>query len=295
MAKSDALGAERVAELRQGSVVYRELGEGPPVVFVHGILVNADLWRTVAPAIAAEGYRCIAPDWPLGAHVRPMNADADLSPTGVARLVADFLAALDLRDVTLVANDTGGAITQLVMTRHPDRIGRVVLTPSDSFERFFPPILRYVSMLSRLPGSAWLLGRTAPIEPLSRLPITFGWLTKRPLPRGTIADYTAPLRQHGGVRRDLTKFLRGVDNRLTLEAAESLRSFSKPVLLAWATEDKLFPFSLAERLAERLPDARIVPIDDSYTFVTEDQPQRLIDAVLTFLRSTTHGHAPSPG
>ena len=295
MAKSDALGAERVAELPQGPIVYRDVGEGPPVVFVHGILVNADLWRTVVPAIASEGYRCIAPDWPLGAHNRPMAAHADLSPVGVAQLVADFLDALGLRDVTLVANDTGGAITQLVMTRHPDRIGRVVLTPSDSFERFFPPVLRYVQWLSHLPGSAWVLGRIAPIEVLSRLPVTFGWLTKWPLPRGTIADYTAPLRQHGGVRRDLTKFLRGVDNRLTLDAAEKLRSFSKPVLLAWATEDKLFPFSLAKRLAERLPDARIVGIHDSYTFVTEDQPERLVDAVLTFLRSTADGHAASPG
>ena len=295
MAKSDALGTEHVVELAQGPIVYRERGDGPPVVFVHGIVVNADLWRAVVPGIAAAGYRCIAPDWPLGAHERPMRPDADLSPVGVARLVADFLAALDLDDVTIVANDTGGAITQLVMTRHPDRIGRVVLTPSDSFERFFPPILRYVSALSRLPGSAWVLARVASIDALTRLPITFGWLTKRPLPKGTIADSLAPLRQHGGVRRDLTRFLRGVDNRLTLDAAEKLRSFSKPVLLAWAREDKLFPFSLAERLAERLPDARIVPIDDSYTFVTEDQPQRVVDAVVEFLRTTTHGRAASPG
>lgn len=295
MAKSEALGVEKVVELAQGPVVYRERGEGPAVVFVHGIVVNADLWRAVVPGVAAAGYRCIAPDWPLGAHARPMKADADLSPTGVARLVADFLAALDLDDVTIVANDTGGAITQLVMTRFPDRIGRVVLTPSDSFERFFPPILRYVSVLSHLPGSTWLLSRVASIHALSRLPVTFGWLTKRPLPRDTIADYLAPLRQHGGVRRDLTRFLRGVDKRLTLQAAEQLRSFPKPVLLAWATEDRLFPFSLAERFTEILPDARIVPIEDSYTFVTEDQPQRVVDAVVEFLQSTRHGHATSPG
>ena len=293
MAKSDALGTEHVVDLQQGPIAYRERGEGPPVVFVHGIVVNADLWRNVVPGIAEAGYRCVAPDWPLGAHERPMRENADLSPTGVARLVADFLDALALEDVTLVANDTGGAITQLVMTRYPERVGRVVLTPSDSFERFFPPILRYVSVLSHLPGSAWILSRVAGINALSRLPVTFGWLTKRPLAKGTIADYLAPLRQHVGVRRDLTRFLRGVDNRLTLDAAEQLRSFSKPVLLAWATEDKLFPFSLAERFAEVLPDARIVPIDDSYTFVTEDQPQRVVDAVVEFLR--THGRAPTPG
>src|SRR5262245_13938756 len=123
MAISSELGVERTVELSAGTVAYRERGEGSPVVFVHGVLVNADLWRKVVPAVS-ERHRCIAPDWPLGAHSRPMRAGADLSPTGVADLIAEFLAALDLEDVTIVANDTGGALTQILLTRHPERIGR---------------------------------------------------------------------------------------------------------------------------------------------------------------------------
>src|SRR4051812_43432776 len=116
--------AHRV-RLGQGTLDYVDLGQGRPVVFVHGLLVNADLWRHVLPAVAAEGFRCLAPDWPLGAHRRPMDPGADLTPPGVAQLIADFLVALDLHDVLVVANDTGGALTQLLMTQHPERIAGV--------------------------------------------------------------------------------------------------------------------------------------------------------------------------
>src|SRR6266516_979293 len=139
MACSEPLGTVHEVTLPAGRIRYHERGQGPPVVFVHGLLVNADLWRAVVPPVAAAGYRCIAPDWPLGAHELPVP-DADLSPPGVAALLAAFLDRLDLDDVTVVANDTGGAITQLLITRHPERVGRVVLTPSDSLERFFPPV-----------------------------------------------------------------------------------------------------------------------------------------------------------
>src|SRR4029453_6472584 len=129
MASSAVLGPVRDVDLGANGAVrirYHETGNGPAVVFVHGLLVNADLWRTVVPGIAAAGYRCIAPDWPLGSHEIAVPG-ADLTPTGIAALIASFLEALDLRDVTLVANDTGGAMTQILMSRDHDRVGRVVL------------------------------------------------------------------------------------------------------------------------------------------------------------------------
>src|SRR3954453_3631883 len=92
--RSEALGEARDLRLSSGTIRYRERGSGPAVVFVHGLLVNADLWRKVVPAVAA-GHRCIAPDWPLGSHEVAMRPDADLSPPGVARLIAEFLEALD--------------------------------------------------------------------------------------------------------------------------------------------------------------------------------------------------------
>jgi pimeloyl-ACP methyl ester carboxylesterase len=284
MARTDALGTVHEVELPAGRIRYRERGEGPPVVFVHGLLVNADLWRAVVPGVADAGFRCIAPDWPLGSHELAMPR-ADLSPPGIAALIAAFLDRLDLSDVTIVANDTGGALTQILMAEHPERLGRVVLTPSDSLERFFPPVFASMPTVARIPGSLWLLAQLLRIRALHRLPIAFGWVAKRPVPREIADSYLEPSRRSKAVRDDLRRFLRGVHRRHTLAAAGAFPAFTKPVLLAWATEDRLFPLELAHRLAGLLPQATVVAIDDSYTFVPEDQPERLTSLVIDFARA----------
>jgi pimeloyl-ACP methyl ester carboxylesterase len=273
-------------ELSGGRLRYQEVGSGPPVVFVHGLLVNGDLWRKVVPAVAGAGYRCLVPDWPLGAHSLAVPG-ADLTPPGVAALVAEFLDALDLTDVTLVANDTGGAITQLVMADHPARIGRVVLTPCDCFEAFFPSVFAPLPRFLRLPGATWLLVQALRLRALHRLPMTFGWVAKRPVPPDVVDSYLRPSRASRAIRRDLRRFATAVHNRHTLAAAARLGSFTRPVLLAWAREDKLFPLALARRLAAALPDARLELIDDSYTFVPEDQPQALARLMVNFLGATS--------
>jgi pimeloyl-ACP methyl ester carboxylesterase len=293
MAHSESLGAVRTVQLPQGATIrYRERGQGSPVVFVHGLLANANLWRDVVPGVADEGFRCIAPDWPLGSHEIPMPATADLSPPGVARLIADFLAALELRDVTLVANDTGGALVQVLMAAGlaSGRIGRVVLTPSDSFERFFPPMFSYLPPLARVPGTSWVLAQALRPRALHRLPLTFGWLSKRPIPPAVMDSFLLPSRTDPAIRRDLARFLRDVHKRHTLAAVDGLRRFDKPVLLAWAAEDRLFPVSLAHRLVEVLPNARLTTIADCYTFVPEDQPAELVELITEFLGSPARGH-----
>ncbi len=280
MATSEELGVQRSVELPAGTIQYRERGEGKPVVFVHGLLVNADLWRKVVPSL--QGCRSIAPDWPLGSHSVPMRAGADLSPTGVADLIAEFLAALDLEDVTVVANDTGGALTQLLMTRHPERIARVVLTPSDCFEYFFPPGFAFLPRLLRLPGQTWLMARLLQFKALHRLPFVFGMVARYPIPAGIRESYVRAAGRSKGVRRDLRSFVTQVHRRHTLAAADALPAFTKPVLLAWAADDRVFPLSFAKRLAEVLPDARLVEVADSYTFVPEDQPAALAELITEF-------------
>ena len=280
--RSESLGQAHRVRLPAGEVRYFERGSGAPVVFVHGVLTNAELWRKVVGDVAAAGFRCLAPDLPLGSHEIPMRADADLSPAGNADVIADLLDALDLRDVTLVANDTGGALTQIMLSRRPERVGRVVLTPSDCFEYFFPPIFKPLPLLARLPGSMAVLGQLLRIRALYPLPFLFGWVVKRPLPDAVAQAYLAPLRKSAGVRRDLRKLLREVHPRHTLAAAEALRTFDRPVLLAWAAEDRLFPIRLAHRLAALLPDAKLVEVADSGTFVSEDQPAVLARHVVEF-------------
>ncbi len=289
MARSEAWGIAREVILSKGVIRYRERGDGPPVVFVHGLLVNADLWRGVVPTVAESGLRCIAPDWPFGSHEVAVP-NADLSPPGAAALVASFLEALDLSNATIVANDTGGAITQILMTEHSDRVGRVVLTSCDALERFFPPIFASLPTVARVPGSMWIVAQALRLRAFQRSPFALGWVAKRPIPSWIVDSYLLPTRRDAGIRRDLRRFLRAVHRRHTLAAARQLAGFTKPVLLAWANEDRLFPLELAHRLAALIPRATIATIEDSYTFVPEDQPQLLAALVVDFAGA----HAPTP-
>ena len=289
MSRSEALGEQREVALPQGTIRYRERGAGEPLVFVHGVLVNGDLWRAVVPRLADAGYRCIVPDLPLGAHEVPLNEDADLTPPGLARLIVDFIAALGLDAPVIVANDTGGALTQIAAAEHGDRLGPLVITSCDAFEHFFPTMFKYLAPLSRVPGGLSLLARAAKLRAVRRAPNAFGWLMHQDPPPEVLAGWTDPLKTSAGVRRDARKVLVGVHKRHTLAAAEKLRSYDKPVLLAWAGDDKFFPLDDARRLASILPVGRLVTIADSYSFVPEDQPDELAQTMLDFLRDLQQG------
>jgi pimeloyl-ACP methyl ester carboxylesterase len=269
-------------ELAQGTLRYRDEGEGRPLVFIHGILVNGLLWRRVTPRL--DGFRRIVPDLPLGSHEVPMNPGADLSPTGLAQIITDFLEALDLQDVVLVANDTGGALCQIVAANHPERLGGLVLTPCDSFENFLPPMFKGLQVAARVPGALTAFLQPLKVRSARRLPLAFGWLRKHPIEDEVSDAYLKPYFEHAGVRRDLRKVLAGISKRYTLDAAAKLSGFDQPALITWAKEDKVFPLEHAHRLADILPDARVVEIEDSYSFVPEDQPERLAEELAEFAR-----------
>jgi pimeloyl-ACP methyl ester carboxylesterase len=272
--------------LSQGTIRYRDTGSGPTIVFAHGLLVDGRLWRKVTPLLE-DRFRCIVPDLPLGSHREPMKPDADLTPPGVARIVADFMAALDLEDVTLVGNDTGGAISQLVATRHPERLGRLVLTPCDAYENFLPPFFRPLQYAAKVPGVLTAVMQPMRIRAAQRSPLGFGMLISPDAIDPEVLDsWVRPYLGNAGVRRDTVKFLKSISNRYTLEAAERMREFDRPVLIAWAPEDRFFKFKYAERLAEAIPDARLVRIENSRTFVSEDQPERLAEEIASFVRET---------
>jgi pimeloyl-ACP methyl ester carboxylesterase len=282
LAISDSLGAPRSVDLPAGTIDYRERGDGPPVVFVHGVGVNGDLWRNVAPGIAAAGHLCIAPDWPLGGHSTPLRPDADLSLPGIARTVADLLDALDLHDVTIVANDTGGAVAQWLVGHHAERIGKLVLTSCDAFQKFPPAPQLYLMPAARLR----LLGAIAwavQFKAVQRTPTAYGWTTRKPIDPAIMRSYTGSIRRVRGVRRDLERLLRAVDTRYTYEAAQALPSFDKPALVVWGEDDKLFPRAHGRRLAELLPQGRFDLVADSRTFIPEEQPERLTAMIRDFL------------
>jgi pimeloyl-ACP methyl ester carboxylesterase len=269
------------AKLSQGTISYRESGEGQPIVFAHGLLVDGLLWRKVTPLLE-DRFRCIVPDLPLGSHRTPMVPDTDLSPAGLARIVADFLEELELEDVVLVANDTGGAISQITAANHPERIGRLVLTNCDAFENFPPPAFRPMQWAARVPPALTGLLQGMRFAPMRRLPIAYGWLIKRDFDSAPTQEWVEPFLSSPEIRRDTVKVLRGIDPRYTLEAAEKLRDFDRPALLAWAVEDRFFKISYAEKLATTINGATLERIEDSYTFVSEDQPERLAELIARF-------------
>jgi pimeloyl-ACP methyl ester carboxylesterase len=282
-----------VVELRQGTVRYRDAGSGQPIVFAHGLLVDGELWRKVTPLLE-DGFRCIVPDLPLGSHREPMRPDADLTPPGVAQILADFMTALDLQDVTLVGNDTGGAISQLVAANHPDRLGRLVLTPCDAYENFLPPFFRPLQYAARVPGLLTAFMQPTRLGVVQRGPLAFGLLISPEAIDPEVLDaWVRPYLSDAGIRRDTIKFLRSISNRYTLEAAERLRDFDRPALIAWAPEDRFFKFVYAEKLADAIPNAKLVRIENSRTFVSEDQPERLAEEIRAFIGETTT--APTAG
>jgi pimeloyl-ACP methyl ester carboxylesterase len=270
--------------LAQGPVRYREYGQGEPIVLVHGFLTDGRLWQDVAPLLARD-YRVIAPDWPLGSHVAAMNPGADLSAPGVAAIIAGFLEALELENVTLVGNDSGGALCQLVAVKYPDRLGRLVLTPADAYENFPPPPFRPLRTIALAPALVFMLIHSMRPAWARRLPLGYGWVSKR-VPEALTASWIEPARHSAQIRRDLAKFMRGAHSGHTIEAARHFGEFQKPVLLAWAPDDRFFKMPDAERLQRDFPDARIELIEDSYTFVAIDQPARTAELIGQFAGRT---------
>ena len=275
-------------ELSAGTIDYADTGgDGPVVVMLHGLLMDATLWDGTAADLAAD-HRCLAPTLPLGAHRHPAAAGADLSLPGIARLVAEFLDRLGVQDVTLVGNDTGGALVQLLMAGGDlPRVGRVVLASCDAFDNFPPGLTgKTLALAGKLPPALFgLFMQQLRLRAVRRLPIAFGWLTRRG--DAATARWLQPLLHQPQIRRDTVRMLRAAlaDTGLLGRAAGRLAGFGGPVLVVWASGDRVMPPEHGARLAALLPDARLVEVADSYTLIPLDQPAALAGAIRAFTRA----------
>lgn len=283
--RSPALGTPAVLDLPGGSIRCFEAGEGPAAVFVHGLLVNANLWRKVVSRLA-PAFHCVALDLPLGSHELAMGPETDLSPPALARLVLDAIEALGLHGVTLVGNDTGGALCQIAVTERPERVGRLVLTSCDYRENFPPPEFRVLVEAARRRGGLKALLTPLRLRPARQLPQAFGRLAKRRLDADGSDSYVLPALESAAVRDDLRRVLLGLNAAHTVRAAQLLPAFDRPALIAWSREDAFFPARDGEALAASLPNARLEWIEDAYTFSPEDQPQRLANLMAAFARES---------
>ncbi|WP_063042286.1 alpha/beta fold hydrolase [Nocardia pseudovaccinii] len=293
MSQSASLGESHRIALSNGTILYRDRGTGPVVLFLHGTIVTGDLWRNVVPSVSAAGYRAITPDLPFGAHEIAVPG-ADLSAPGAAGMVTELLERLDLSDVIVVGNQFGGVVAQLLMADHPERIRGAVLAAPDCFEYFPPPTLAYLPLAGRIPGSMRLLGLATRSRFVRQLPWVFGRTAKRPIPRDIMDNNLRPCRASAAIRDDGRRMVLRVNKRVTLAVAQRLPSFEKPVLIIWAAEDKIYPRSLAHRLHAVLPNATVRLIEDSYTWIPEDQPDALARMIIEFADQTVHEPRTTP-
>lgn len=274
--------APQQARTHLGTIDFRDIGEGPVIVFLHLVLAEASHWDRMPPLL--PGFRCILPTLPMGAHRLPADDGADLSADGLARAVADLLDHLDVDDVTLVGNDSGGAIAQVVAANHPERLGRLVLTNCDMYDAFPPRIFGYFRILPYIPGGMALLGRTLKIRALWRLPFVFGRLTNEVDPV-KVDRWADALLANKAVRRDVRTVIKGFGPDVTNGAAAALRTTELPILVAWGADDKAFTPALARRFCDEIPTAELVMIENCKTLVCWDQPERLAQLIADFART----------
>jgi pimeloyl-ACP methyl ester carboxylesterase len=272
-----------VAELPQGRLSYHAAGPPssprPPVIFLHGLLVDSRLWEPVADRLAAEGVRSYAPALPLGAHARPMNADADLSPQGIALLVGDFIAALGLGNVTIVGNDTGGAICQLMLAGDTGRIGAAVLTNCDALGTFPPRALAPLFFAGRHPGIVACLMPGLRSARVRTGRLGFGPLTSAPLDAELTRGWIEPLAS-AAIRRDLAKFTRGVRPGVLVDAASRFSQFTGPVRILWGDDDAYFPTELGRRLSAAFPHASLASVPGGRTFLPLEHPEAVAAEII---------------
>jgi pimeloyl-ACP methyl ester carboxylesterase len=267
--------------LSAGPIHYETTGppDGRAVVFVHGYAMGTSLWRPLTERLAARGFRCLAPTWPLGAHSEPMRDDAELTMEGIAANIGETLDSLELDNVVLVGNDTGGAISQIVATTRPERLGALVLTSCDAFEHFPPPVLKPLIAAAKM-GPVF----DAAIQPL-RTRIgrkqAFGALAHAAIDQ-LVREWVKPSLSNRRIRNDLHRFTASLTQRSTLEAAKRLPQFTKPALIAWSADDAFFPLEDGRRLADTLPNARFEVIQQARTFSMIDQPETLAELIAHF-------------
>jgi len=267
--------------LEQATIEYHVLGPEdsphPPVLFVHGILVDHRLWMKVAEDLARNGFRCILPDLPLGSHTIPVDDSVALTPMTVAEMIHQCIVELDLQDVTLVGNDTGGGLCQLLVDAHPDSVGRLVLTNCDAFEKFPPFPFNLVFATMRGPRSIKALAGPMRIPAVRNSPLGYGLLLARD--DELTASWIEPALTDPRIAQNLATLLRAVGAMDLTDVATRLPRFTKPVTLVWGMADRCFTPALGRRLAAVFPNATMVEVPGARTFVARDEPAAVVDAI----------------
>ncbi|GAA2124699.1 alpha/beta fold hydrolase [Glycomyces algeriensis] len=269
-------------DLSLGTISYEDTGSGPAVLLLHGLVQNATVWREVAADLAAD-HRVIVPTLPYGSHAIPLKPDADLTPLSTAHLIGEFADALGLPEDTVFVENDAGRLQQLAAER-PKRVGRMVIAGCEAFDNY-PPKGGGTMMAAaaKLPGGIRLLALALTPRPLRRIPGTgFAVMTAKGVPHELTDGWLKPLRTDGAVRADLVKYLNGTRKTEMLEASSKLADFPNPALVVWGRQDRMMPPEHGRLLAQLIPGAEYLELDDCGTLIPVDRPQALAEAVRRF-------------
>ena len=268
-------------DIDAGTIHYDTSGprDGRPVLFVHGYAMGATMWGPLSARLAARGLRCIAPNWPLGAHPTALRAGADRTMPGIAAMVDAFMAELGLADVVLVGSDTGGLISQLVAVNHPERLGALVLAGCDAFEHFPPPIINPFIVAAK--SAVTFRAALQPMRTRVVRDYAYAKLAHRDIDH-LVREWVKPGLRDAAVAEDLRRLTKSLNQQTSLDAGARLHEFTKPALIAWSADDLFFPLADGKRLAQELPNARFELIDGARTYSMIDQPDRLADLIAEF-------------
>jgi pimeloyl-ACP methyl ester carboxylesterase len=279
--RSPLLGDPKKVEVTAGCLEYFERGKGPPLVFAHGWLANANLWRKVIEPLA-DRFRCIALDLPLGSHRLAMHANADLSPIGCGQIIAELLLTLDLREVTLIGNDSGGAYSQIATASAPERISRLVLNSCETpYDQFPPAPFDGLPAVAKDPEALAQLFQALRDRKIRATPPAYGLLIKHPIDDLVSDSYALPSTTNPDVLRDTCKVMSTASSQPVHDAGQRLiQTFERPVHFIWGHEDQVFPVAHAQRYAAELADGHVTLVPDAFSFTPEDQPQLLAQAIV---------------
>jgi pimeloyl-ACP methyl ester carboxylesterase len=271
-----------------GRMRVRTCGAGPALILTHGLLVDSRIWDDVAFDVSDHGFMVVLPDLPLGAHTEPVADRGALTTKSLALSLFDLADQLALERFSILGFDTGGAIAQVATAAQPDRIERLALMSCDAFENYPPRLIKPFQWAARWPPAMSLVLKLLSDVRFQFAPLPLGLVAKRKLPQALVQAWSEPARTNQAIRADLVAFLLQMNERDTLAAANQLRCFRGPSTVMWSNEDRVFPKRDATRLAELLPNCQLRWIDDAFTFASLDNPARMFELIMEWLRSKPH-------
>src|SRR4051812_31226539 len=256
MRERKSAAARHSVRVASGNISYVEQGQGPVALFVHGVLLNGHVWRYQLTHLS-DIRRCIALDLPAHGETE-IAADQDVSVTAIANTLVEFLDALDIGQVDLVGNDSGGGIAQIFATSHPSRVRSLTLTDCDAHDNWPPEAFKPFLAMAAAGGLRGTLEAMLADKSIYRSPQALGPAYEHPerLSDDDIDKYLEPLVRTEKRTRDFQRFLAAFDNKHTLAIEAQLKTLKVPTLIAWGTDDVYFDAKWARWLARPIPGTR---------------------------------------